>query len=109
MTSYSKTYEGLKPTRQLAWKPNLGTVNIDLEFGDKSLNFNVTPLQATIIYYFQDREIWSLNDLSEATQMQADALKKKISFWVNQGILKEIEKNVFELVQSPIEKAQQGN
>lgn len=32
-----------------------------------------------------------------------ELLKKKILFWVNQGIIKEIEKNIFQLLTTPTE------
>jgi anaphase-promoting complex subunit 2 len=55
LEKYSKSYESLKPTRQLVWKSHLGTVDIELEFEDQTLSFTVNPIQATVIYYFQEQ------------------------------------------------------
>lgn len=55
MEEYSKAYLALKPTRQLVWKHHLGTVEIELEFPGKTLQFSLSPLQATIIMHFQEK------------------------------------------------------
>jgi anaphase-promoting complex subunit 2 len=56
MESYAKSYEKLKPARQLQWLPHLGSVDLDLEFSDNSIrSFSISPLQASIIMLFQQK------------------------------------------------------
>jgi anaphase-promoting complex subunit 2 len=44
-----------------------------------------------------------LQDLSQRTKVPTDILKKRIGFWLNNGILKEVDKNVFQLLESPLD------
>ncbi len=48
-------------------------------------------------------ETWNLNDLAKELNISLPSLKKKMSFWVNNGILKEIETNVYQVMQSSSE------
>jgi len=70
------------------------------------LEFSVSPIQATIIMFFQEKEIWTLNELATKIEVSPDILKKRISFWLNNGILKEIEKNVYKLADNPINSSE---
>lgn len=129
MDEYQKNFQILKPNRSLNWKSHLGTVVLDLNFEEnKTISFSVTPLQATIILYFQDQgfffsngffffilyksiyflETWQLEELAEKIEVSSDFLKKKISFWVNQGIIKEIQRNQFQLLKTPLDKSEKA-
>lgn len=41
LATYGAKYRSLKAPRKLQWKPNLGTVQLELAIGDQSLEFNV--------------------------------------------------------------------
>ena len=56
---YTKAFQTLKGNRTLVWKPHLGFANIDLEIGDKKVNITVTPVQAAIIFKFQQSSEWN--------------------------------------------------
>jgi len=46
----------LKPQRKLQWLPFLGNVSLTVELEDRTLTFNdLTPMQAIILYHFQDQ------------------------------------------------------
>lgn len=84
-------YEAFKGNRTLIWKNNLGLVTIDLEINGKVIEFNVTPIQCAVIMKFQEKETWSLLELSQSMKMCSFVLRKKLSFWKMQGILKQID------------------
>ena len=92
---FVKAFEFLKGSRTLCWKSHLGNVNLDIELKDKKINFNVTPIQATIIIHFQDKSEWSLDQLAEVMHVPSTVLRRKIGYWVSQGLLHEKEQDVF--------------
>ncbi len=49
-----------------------------------------------------------MNELASKIEVPADVLKKKISFWLNNGIIKETERNIFKLVENPLDSLEQG-
>lgn len=55
LRTYEREYELLKPARKLYWEKHLGTVDLDLAFGEQVLSFSVSPVHATIIMHFEDR------------------------------------------------------
>jgi len=83
----------------------LGTVQIELEFDDRgTLPFTVSPIHAAIIILFQENnKTWRLEDLATKLGMPRDPLKKRITFWVNNQILCEIQKDVYQLVEKATE------
>ncbi|MBN3272417.1 ANC2 protein, partial [Polyodon spathula] len=103
MESFTKRYEKLKAMRTLSWKPHLGSVTLDLELGDRTLsNLSVSPVHAAIIMHFQDRSSWTLEELGEALEMPASVLRRRMTLWQQQGVLREEPAGTFVVV----EKAQ---
>lgn len=41
LSTYAAKYRSLKAPRKLVWRPNLGTVQLELAIGDQQLEFNV--------------------------------------------------------------------
>ena len=101
---FTKAFETIKVNRTLNWVSYLGKVQLELEFDDRKLNFSVTPIQATIIHHFQEKESWTIAELSEVISIPPSILRKRISFWQNKGILKETKTDKFDLI-----KDQKGN
>ncbi|KAK6470996.1 anaphase-promoting complex subunit 2-like [Huso huso] len=103
MESFTKRYEKLKAMRTLSWKPHLGSVTLDLELGDRTLsNLSVSPVHAAIIMHFQDRSSWTLEELGEALEMPTSVLRRRMTLWQQQGVLREEPAGTFVVV----EKAQ---
>ncbi|XP_076619947.1 anaphase promoting complex subunit morula [Colletes latitarsis] len=94
---YVKAFETLKGNRTLCWKPHLGNVTLEIELKDRTLDINVTPIHATIILHFQDKKEWTLEELAEVMHVPATVLRRKITFWVMQGLLKENSNDIFTL------------
>lgn len=55
MECYTSAFETLKGSRTLCWKNHLGVVDLEVELADRTLNLSVSPVQATIMMYFQDK------------------------------------------------------
>ncbi len=90
--SFMSSYETFKGNRTLIWKNNLGQVNLELELDDgQKLDFSVTPVQAAVIIKFQEKNTWSLQELSQSLKMCSLALRKKVLFWKMQGLIKEVD------------------
>ncbi|XP_064089361.1 anaphase-promoting complex subunit 2-like [Macrobrachium nipponense] len=99
LETYTEAFQDLKGNRTLNWKPHLGQVQLEVELKGRTLNLTVTPTQATIIYHFQDRSRWSINELSAVTQVPKTILRRKITYWQTQGVLQEVEPDIFILVE----------
>ena len=95
--AYHKGFRNIKRDRKLQWLPFLGAVDLELEINGELKELTVNPLQATIIYYFQDQDEWNINDLGELMDVPSDILKRKIVFWVGQGVLQQISSDVYRL------------
>ncbi|KAH7845369.1 hypothetical protein Vadar_001272 [Vaccinium darrowii] len=89
LSDYAKRFNEIKTPRKLLWKKNLGTVKLELQFEDRSLQFMVTPLHASIITQFQDQTSWTSKNLSAAVGVPIDVLHRRINFWISKGILSE--------------------
>ncbi|XP_024894051.1 anaphase-promoting complex subunit 2 [Temnothorax curvispinosus] len=105
LNKYVKAFEALKGNRTLCWKPHLGNVSLEIELKDRKLDINVTPVHATIILHFQDKNEWTLQDLAEVMHAPATVLRRKMSFWVSQGLLKETSSDVFILQEESTSKS----
>ncbi|OJD37925.1 anaphase-promoting complex subunit [Diplodia corticola] len=56
MKEYEAGFEGIKDMRKLHWLPALGRVAVSLDFDDRSLELEVLPWQAAVIYAFQEED-----------------------------------------------------
>ncbi|KAK4305032.1 hypothetical protein Pmani_023056 [Petrolisthes manimaculis] len=99
LDTYTEAFQELKGNRTLNWKPHLGQVQVEVELKNRTLNLTVTPTQATIILHFEGRSKWSIEDLSSVTQVPKTVLRRKITYWQTQGVLQEVETDVFVLVE----------
>ncbi|KAI3816668.1 hypothetical protein L1987_16371 [Smallanthus sonchifolius] len=89
LSDYAKRFHEIKTPRKLLWKKNLGTVKLELEFEDKTLQFTVTPIHASIIMQFQDQKSWTSKNLAAAIGVPVDTLQRRINFWISKGIVAE--------------------
>lgn len=84
--------------RTLCWRHLTGRVTIEVELASRTLEFTVNPTQVAILHYFQERNQWTLDELCKEMKLQPTILRKRISFWQSQGIIKEPEPSVFVLI-----------
>ncbi|KAK2189465.1 hypothetical protein NP493_106g06023 [Ridgeia piscesae] len=99
LDAYTDKYKVLKGNRTLCWKPHLGLVNLEIELKDKTLKLSVSPVHATILWHFQQKARWTVDELSGVTHMPAHALRRKIAFWQSHGLLKEESSDSFLLME----------
>ncbi|KAK6627062.1 hypothetical protein RUM44_009539 [Polyplax serrata] len=109
MNIYTKSFENLKGNRTLCWKPHLGIVNMDIELKDRTINVSVTPTRATILWHFQTKDEWTVEELSSLIQVPPTKLRREMAFWQSQGILKEISPDRFLLMEETTEKSKSIN
>ncbi|KAL2226160.1 UNVERIFIED_CONTAM: Anaphase-promoting complex subunit 2 [Sesamum indicum] len=112
LSDYAKRFNEIKTPRKLLWKKNLGTVKLELQFEDRTLQFSVTPLHASIISQFEDQTSWTSKNLAAAVGVPVDVLNRRIYFWINKGILaesiQESGDHKFTLVEALVESGKTG-
>lgn len=97
--TYTKAFETIKGSRTLHWMKNLGIVQLELEFGERVIPLSVTPLQAVLISHFQEQSVWKIACLSSAVGVTASLLRRKLIFWQNKGIIREVSADEYALVE----------
>jgi anaphase-promoting complex subunit 2 len=97
--SYTKAFETLKGSRTLQWKKNLGVVELELDFGERVIALSVSPLQAVLISHFQEQTTWKITCLSSAMGVTASLLRRKLIFWQNKGIVREVAPDEYALIE----------
>lgn len=104
---YRKKFESLKASRSIDWKPNLGLVKLELEFKQRTIEFNVSPLLASIIWQFQIKgekisekkgnglktlsiaDSWTTEELAAVLRAAPSAIKRRMSWWSGCGVLRQ--------------------
>ncbi|MEE6504666.1 hypothetical protein FKM82_005286, partial [Ascaphus truei] len=99
MDMYTKKYEKLKAMRTLNWKHHLGLVDLDVELADRTLSFSVSPVHAAIILNFQSKSTWTLEELSEVIKVPVASLRRKMTLWLQQGVLREDPAGTFTVIE----------
>ena len=119
LVTYGAKYRSLKAPRKLEWKPNLGSVQLELTIGDQQLDVSVSypflasspehllfplrptsfydltfslqvsPFHAAVLMHFQSRPEWPAAELALEMGVAPDILRRKAIFWINQGKLYE--------------------
>lgn len=90
MEDYTHRFEKLKAMRTLRWKPQLGSVTLDLELEDRTItDLTVSPIHAAIILHFQDKGTWTLEELSGVLGVPQEMVRRKLALWQQQGVLRE--------------------
>eukprot|EP00934_Nitzschia_sp_Nitz4_P000488 Nitzschia sp. Nitz4//scaffold126_size65214//33783//36208//NITZ4_006158-RA/size65214-snap-gene-0.52-mRNA-1//1//CDS//3329534695//488//frame0 len=96
LDAFSAEYARLKNPRRLVWLPPLGTVELELDVVDpqedgtsliETKEFSVSPLLATLIAHFEDKEEWTASDLANETGLDESAVAKHLTFWVSNRVL----------------------
>jgi anaphase-promoting complex subunit 2 len=98
---FGKEYANLKNPRKLIWLHQLGTVTVELEFRDDEANhgkalpkgfptkkeFTCSPIQATLITHFGDKDTWTAMDLARETNVSEETIRRKMGYWLNQRVV----------------------
>lgn len=113
LSHYAKRFHEIKTPRKLLWKKNLGTVKLELQFEDRSVQFTVAPVHAVIIMQFQEQTIWTSKNLAATIGVPVDVLNRRISFWISKGIISEMpgtepDDHVFTIVDDMADTSKNG-
>lgn len=120
LDQFSKEYAKFKNPRRLAWLPQIGTVEIEIEFeeevviseGDDENNddgdhqkptemikrtkeFTCSPIHATLITYFEDKDTWTVDELVEITKTSKELVLLKMQYWINHKVMKFVSSGMF--------------
>ncbi|KAL4118698.1 hypothetical protein PRIC2_011023 [Phytophthora ramorum] len=85
--AFKDSYHVLRNPRSLDWNPSLGSVQLSIDLEGEEREFTVSPLQATIILYFDEKDRWGVEELAGKLEISDDLLLKHISLWVNHGLV----------------------
>ncbi|KAJ7274011.1 hypothetical protein C8J57DRAFT_1062796 [Mycena rebaudengoi] len=103
---YAKEFSTFKPDKKLRWLPHLGTVHLELQLEDRTIETDVPPLEAAFIELFSSKNVWSMDELIAGVgAVDRTAALKALLTWVDLGVLKEDEENVFRLLEVTEEAA----
>lgn len=102
---YTKGFETLKGNRTLSWKPHLGYVDLEIEIENRTLTLNVSPIHATIIMHFQDKNKWQLEELCNTMKVTSTVMRRRLHFWQTHGIIREESPNCFILTEGGSNKS----
>ncbi|CAD5113185.1 unnamed protein product [Dimorphilus gyrociliatus] len=95
---FTNDYQKVKEGRTLKWHKQLGTINMRLELGDKSLNVAVSPAHSALLHLFTVKdEPWSLGDLARESGMTSAAVKRRMNLWLKEGVISPLPDDRFEL------------
>ena len=65
--SIKEKYASQADFRQLSYRHQIGSVQLELTLGDKTESFTCSPVQAAIIDYCQDKELVKLDDIGKVS------------------------------------------
>jgi len=89
IVQYGQEFAKLKNPRRLVWYQQLGSVELELFVdSDRPQSFTCSPLQATLISHFEDRECWTSSDLANETGEVDDVIITAMNFWIKHGIVR---------------------
>jgi len=54
-SEYAHEFTVFKPDKKLKWLPHLGTVQLEIELEDRTLEVDVPPLEAAFIKLFSEK------------------------------------------------------
>ncbi|KAF8349626.1 hypothetical protein F5887DRAFT_1059783 [Amanita rubescens] len=97
---YARQFQKFKPDKRLRWLPPLGTMQLELHLGDRTIEATVPPLEAAFIELFSQKPVWSMDELIEAVgSVDRSAALKSLITWVDLGVLKEDTEDTFRLLE----------
>ncbi|KAL4250662.1 Anaphase-promoting complex subunit 2 [Abortiporus biennis] len=97
---YSKEFVAFKPDKKLSWLPLLGTVKLEIELDDRTIEIDASPLEAAFVELFSQKDVWTLNELIDEVGGSIDRVTalRALSSLVLHEILKESPLDTFNLL-----------
>lgn len=97
LDQFSAEYARLKNPRRLVWMNQLGVVQIELDVLEQledgttaveTREFSVSPLLATLVSHFEDKDEWNVEELANETGLTEHEIQKRMAYWVNNRVIK---------------------
>ena len=92
LDQFSEEYGKLKNPRRLVWLNQLGNVELELDVVEDGAavtrTFSCSPLLATLVSHFEDKEKWTAEDLSNETGIAGHIVQKKMLYWIHNRVVK---------------------
>ncbi|KAG1665781.1 hypothetical protein FOA52_002876 [Chlamydomonas sp. UWO 241] len=89
MEEYGSHYTALKTPRLLRWRAPQGVVDLDVDISGLVVHARVSPTLAALLLAFRSAEAMSVAQLAAAVGLPQAIVRRKISFWVNHGLVVE--------------------
>ncbi|KAG8888369.1 hypothetical protein FRB98_007764 [Tulasnella sp. 332] len=97
---YARRFSEFKPDRKIRFIPNLGTVSLELELQDRTLNVEATPLQAAIVDLFSSKDTWVADELAvQLGNLDIPSVDKALEFWMDQGVVSSLGNKQYKLLE----------
>lgn len=99
LEEFSAEFSRLKNPRRLIWLNQLGSVQLELDVMEEgpdaepiveTRQFDCSPLLATLISHFEDRDRWTAEDLSNETGIAEHIIQKRMGYWVSNRVVKAV-------------------
>jgi anaphase-promoting complex subunit 2 len=78
---------------------HLGTVTLNLELADRTLQVEATALQAAVIETMEGKAEWDVSELADKLQADEDDVQAALAFWAEEGVLQEQEGDVWTVLE----------
>lgn len=129
---YAKEFITFKPDKQLRWLPHLGTVHLEVELRDRTVEAETTPLEAAIIELFSEKgdtrfrlttialiifypDTWTVDELMPRLgSVDLAPTVKALNMWADKGVLIEEAEACYKLLEitdtntrAPIQRARE--
>ncbi|KAG5644323.1 hypothetical protein DXG03_008681 [Asterophora parasitica] len=97
---YAHEFSIFKPDKRLRWIPQLGTIHLELQLEDRTIDAEVAPLEAAFIELFSTQTIWTVDELIAGVgSVDRSAALNALLTWVDLGVLKEDSEGTFRLLE----------
>ncbi|ORY29102.1 hypothetical protein BCR39DRAFT_593973 [Naematelia encephala] len=99
--AYEAAFHRFKPDKRLRWLQNAGTPTVKLEFADRIVEVEATPIQASIAELFEQQAKWTTDELVQKLSLGNNGVvKNALAFWASHGVVKE-DGGVWVLLEDP--------
>ena len=100
LNQYAELFKKMKPNQRLEWRRSEGVLLISVEMKGESRDFRVSPIHVAVLNPFQSCESHSVESISRKVDVPAETVKRLLSFWVVQGVLREVDVNTYQSTDS---------
>ncbi|KAA6398309.1 MAG: hypothetical protein EZS28_006166, partial [Streblomastix strix] len=78
LQSFEQFYKDYQPERQIKWLPQLGSVEVQVQFSSKLCNITMQPTQAVVLLQFADGAQKSVKDLGQILKMKKEEVQLNV-------------------------------